>query len=87
MSDFDRTFMDRSRPKGPDYLIIDNFVDTFSDLEKADLIDARNEVQTLTERSCDGEEDKKHARCDGLTWIENLLRHGEGTPALRKIAH
>ena len=32
LSDFDRTFMDRSRPKRPDYLIIDNFVDAFSDL-------------------------------------------------------
>ena len=29
LSDFDGTFMDRSRPKGPDYLIVDNFFDTF----------------------------------------------------------
>ena len=26
LSYFDYTFMDRSRPKGPDYLIMDNFL-------------------------------------------------------------
>ena len=26
---FDFTYMDKSRPKGPDYLIIDNFLDYF----------------------------------------------------------
>ena len=29
LNEFDHTYMDRSRPKGPDYLIIDNFVDIF----------------------------------------------------------
>ena len=48
LGDFDHTFMDRSRPKGPDYLIIDNFLDTFNNLEKADLINARSDVQGLT---------------------------------------
>ena len=37
--------MDRSRPKGPDYLIIDNFEETFPDLEKNDLINARSEAE------------------------------------------
>ena len=29
LGDFDHTYMDRSRPKGPDYLIIDNFQEAF----------------------------------------------------------
>ena len=29
LSDFDVTYMDRSRPKGPDYLVMDNFLDIF----------------------------------------------------------
>ena len=33
LSDFDHTFSDRSRPKGPDYLIIDNFVELFGDMD------------------------------------------------------
>ena len=36
LSDFDITYMDRSRPKGPDYLIMDNFLDFFN-LEQSDL--------------------------------------------------
>ena len=42
LRDFDPTYMDRSRPKGLDYLIIDNFLEYFEDLEKTDLISARN---------------------------------------------
>ena len=41
LSDFDHTFMDRTRPKGPDYLVIDNFVQFFN-MDKADLLNARN---------------------------------------------
>ena len=78
--------MDRSRPEGPDYLIIDNFVDIFSDFEMADLINTRNEVQALTEQFCISEEDQKHARCDNLVWIQNLIDNGEATPALKQIA-
>ena len=33
LSDFDHTFSDRSRPKGPDYLIIDNLVEIFGDMD------------------------------------------------------
>ena len=44
LGEFDHTYMDRSKPKGPDYLIIDNFEDTFENLEKADLINARSET-------------------------------------------
>ena len=36
LSEFDHTYMDRTKPKGPDYLIIDNFVESFG-LEKTDL--------------------------------------------------
>ena len=44
LSDFDHTFMYRSKPKGPNYLIIDNFFSSFADLEKADLINAKSEA-------------------------------------------
>ena len=67
--DFDHTFMDRSRSKGPDYFVIDNFAQTFNDLEKADLINARSEALTHTSYGCDEEEDLELARCDNLTWI------------------
>ena len=46
LSDFDHTFSDRSRPKGPDYLIIDNFSHFFA-LGKADLIGARSEAKEI----------------------------------------
>ena len=52
LSDFDHTYMDKSRPKGPDYLIIDNLVETFADLEKADLTSARREVEKIVEHFC-----------------------------------
>ena len=87
LGEFDRTFMDRSKPQGPDYLIIDNFVDTFSNLEKADLINALTETYILTSHLCDVEEDSAHARCDNLTWIQNLISHGDKTPGLREIAY
>ena len=41
--------MNRTSPKGPDYLIIDNFFEMFGDLEKADLITARSEAEFLSE--------------------------------------
>ena len=44
LSDFDHTFTDRLRPKGPDYLIIDNLADTFANLNKSDLMNARSEA-------------------------------------------
>ena len=86
LNEFDHTYMDRSKPKGPDYLIIDNFEDTFANLEKADLINALSEAQTLSKHSCEVDEDSVHARCDNLIWIQNLISRGDETPALRKIA-
>ena len=32
LSKFDHTYMDRTKPKGLDYLVIDNFSETFDDL-------------------------------------------------------
>ena len=68
-------------------MIIDNFVDTFTNLEKADLINALTETHKLTSHLCDEEEELAHARCDNLTWIQNLISHGDKTPALREIAN
>ena len=41
--------MDRARPKGPDYIIIDNFLDIFESLEQDDLINAKSEVKAISE--------------------------------------
>ena len=54
LGDFDDTFMDRTRPKGPDYLVIDNLEEIFG-LNKDDLIMAREEAKVLSDHVCDGE--------------------------------
>ena len=87
LSDYDHTFMDRSRPKGPDYLIIDNLVDAFENLNKNDLMNARVEVQALAMYFCDMDEDSAHARCDYLTWFKNLISHGDELSALTEITN
>ena len=69
LSDFDHTYMDRKRPKGPDYLIIDNFVDFF-EIDKADLIDAKREAEGMSDFSCSSE--IEDGVCDKLIWLKNL---------------
>ena len=49
--------MDRSKPKGPDYLVIDNFINYFK-LDKADLLDARNYAQLFTDKVCNQAKEK-----------------------------
>ena len=46
LSDFDETFMDRKRPKGLDYLVIDNFAENFG-LNKTDLLNIKAEGNKL----------------------------------------
>ena len=46
LGDFDPTYMDRLRPKGPDYLIMDNLFENL--LEKTDLIHARSEAEDFS---------------------------------------
>ena len=41
---FDHTFMDKSKPKGLDYLIMDDFFEIF-DLNETDLLYARREAE------------------------------------------
>ena len=41
---FDHTYMDKTKPKGPDYLIMDNFLENF-ELNVADLLYARREAE------------------------------------------
>ena len=43
MSHFDDTFVLKKKTKGPDYIVIDNFIETFG-LEMNDLLVARNEA-------------------------------------------
>ena len=47
LSEFDYTYMDRSKPKGPDYIIMDDFINLFA-LDKSDLFNAKNEAEILT---------------------------------------
>ena len=61
--------MDRKRPKGPDYLIIDNFADFFL-IDKADLIDAKREAEGMSDFSCSSEIEDDG--CDKLIWLKNL---------------
>ena len=42
-SEFDPTYRDRSRPKGLDYLVMDNFVEIFG-LDSSDLLNAKIEA-------------------------------------------
>ena len=71
LSEFDDTFMDRSRPKGPDYLIIDNFINFFQ-LEKADLINARKEFEEMTVECCNQSKELiNFTRCENLIWLKN----------------
>ena len=68
--------MDRSRrPKGPGYLIIDNFEDTVKDLEKADLLKTRSEAELWTD-----------SRRDNLIWFKNLDDHTYNATGFQKIA-
>ena len=83
-NNFDHTYMDRKRPKGLDYLVVDNFVEIFEDLEKADLVQARAEAEAHSKYVCDAGEPA--ARCDALLWLKALDKPGESLPAFRKIA-
>ena len=65
LSDFDHTYMDRTRPKGPDFLIMDNFAELFG-LAKTDLIGARSEAEDLKEVACNNLVAEAYARCDYL---------------------
>ena len=84
LNNFDQTYTDRKRPKGPDYLIIDNFLEIFEDLEKTDLVHARGEAEKLSSEACAAEEPA--ARCDALLWLKALDKPGKYLPAFRKIA-
>ena len=63
LSDIDHTYMDRTRPKGPNFLIIDNFAEAFG-LEKEDLIGARSEAEDIKEVACNNLVAEAYARCD-----------------------
>ena len=84
LSDFDHTFMDRSKPKGPSYFIIDNFSHYFK-LERADLLGARDEAEQLANHVCKNVDVEEYARCDTLMWLKALDTNGEGMPSLGKI--
>ena len=70
LGEYDHTFMDRSKPKGPDYLIIDNLVEIFDTFEKANLVNARRTAEALSKIICDL--DHSEERCDYLIWLNNL---------------
>ena len=71
MGDFDHTYMDRSRPKGPDYLIMDKFDSTFLDLTTDDLMKFRSEAELISDKVCQLNGEANKSRCDNLVWFKN----------------
>ena len=77
--------MDRSKPKGPDYLIIDDLVEIFDTFEKADLVHARGTAESFSDLICDLDQSEDRDRCDYLIWLNNLETHGDKVPRLGQI--
>ena len=73
---FDTTFIS-GREKGPDYVVIDNFLEYFN-LEEEDLQGAKSEAEQLTKAGCESvnEYENQGARCDTLMWLEGLKNEG-----------
>ena len=82
LGEYDHTFMDRSKPKGPDYLIIDNLVESFDTIEKANLVNARGAAEGLADDICSSYQSE---RCDYLIWLKDLDTNVEEMPALSQI--
>ena len=51
MKYFDHTYMNKNWPKGPDYLVMDNFLENF-ELKVADLLYARREAEDISTKVC-----------------------------------
>ena len=51
LSEFDHTFMDRSKPKRPDYFVIDNFARYFK-LDDDNLLGVKQEVKKISDVAC-----------------------------------
>ena len=62
--------MDRNKPKGPDYLIMDNLIESF-DLKEEDLIGARKEMEKYSNKVCVGDVAAQY-RCDLLAWLKGF---------------
>ena len=67
---FDHTYMDKTKPKGPDYLIMDNFLENF-ELNVADLLYARREAEEISTEFCTNDIGTEQ-RCDLLFWIKGV---------------
>ena len=76
--------MDRSKPKGPDYLIIDNLNEVFDSFEKANLVNARVSAEELSNDICNQHQSEDY-RCDYLVWLNNLDTNEEKMPAFNQI--
>ena len=77
--------MDRSKPKGPDYLIIDNLVEIFESMEKANLVNARGTAESFSDLICDLDQSLDKDRCDYLIWLNNLDTNHDRVPTLSQI--
>ena len=51
MKYFDHTYMDKSKPKGLDYLVMDDFYEIFA-LNEDDLLNARREAEDISTNIC-----------------------------------
>ena len=76
--------MDRSKPKGPDYLIIDNLAEIFDSFEKANLENARLHAEELSDDICN-QAPSEDSRCDYLIWLNNLDTNEERMQAFSQI--
>ena len=85
LSEFDHTHMDRSKPRGLAYLIIDD-VAKFFKLHNDDLKNARREAEEHVNFVCSEAEPQEYARCDNLSWLKNLVTHDTEMPAFSDIA-
>ena len=78
--------MDRTRStKGPDYLVIDNFVENFG-LDKTDLINAKREAEEINQVACEDVSAEAYSRCDYLVWLKDLDNQADALPSLSKVA-
>ena len=66
-------------------MVIDNFANFFG-FEKADLLGARSEAETMSNAGCQADRSgKQGARCDTLIWLTSHSSAGDDNPSLRKI--
>ena len=68
LTKFDRTYTDRTKPKGLDYIVLDNFSEIFNDVQKDVLLAAKSNAVETTNELCEMLASES-ARCDSLLYL------------------